>query len=92
MTEIKGNVVMVSWDWKDKAEAADLNVAQRLVPNGIWYSVDLSHFGGQSVEIIFEALPGPAGDVAYDWGGWSTPVLVDETLPAENDVSSTVPP
>jgi len=43
--------------------------------------VDLSRFGGQAVEIIFEALPGPDGNANYDWGGWSTPVLIDETLP-----------
>lgn len=48
-----------------------------------WFDeqVDLGHFGDQVVDIIFEALPGPAGDVSYDWGGWSTPVLIDETLP-----------
>jgi len=51
-----------------------------------WFDerVDLSRFGGQTVKIIFEALPGPAGNANYDWGGWSAPVLVDETLPGEN--------
>jgi 4-amino-4-deoxy-L-arabinose transferase-like glycosyltransferase/tetratricopeptide (TPR) repeat protein len=50
-----------------------------------WFDerVDLSQFGGQAVKIIFEALPGPAGDDSYDWGGWSWPVLVDET-PADS--------
>lgn len=43
--------------------------------------VDLSRFGGETVQIIFEATPGPAGDANYDWGGWSWPVLIDETLP-----------
>jgi hypothetical protein len=38
--------------------------------------VDLSPYGGQRVDLVFEALPGPAGDASYDWGGWSTPVLV----------------
>lgn len=41
---------------------------------------DLGRFGGQSVEIIFETLPGPAGDANFDWGGWSTPVLVNESM------------
>jgi hypothetical protein len=52
-----------------------------------WFDeqVDLSQFGGQSVEVIFEAGPGPEGNLNFDWGGWSTPVLLDETLPgAEN--------
>jgi tetratricopeptide (TPR) repeat protein len=54
-----------------------------------WFDerVDLGRFGGQVVDIIFEALPGPAGDGDYDWGGWSTPVLIDETLP-ENQIRS----
>lgn len=48
-----------------------------------WFDerVDLDRFGGESVEIIFEALPGPEDDADYDWGGWSTPVLIDETPP-----------
>jgi hypothetical protein len=33
------------------------------------------------VYIIFEALPGPADDYAFDWGGWSAPVIIDDTLP-----------
>jgi hypothetical protein len=46
-----------------------------------WFDerVDLSQFGGQAVEVVFEVLPGPRGDDSYDWGGWSWPVLVDET-------------
>jgi hypothetical protein len=48
-----------------------------------WFDerVNLSQFGGQSVDIIFEAGPGPEGNLNFDWGGWSTPVLLDETLP-----------
>jgi hypothetical protein len=38
--------------------------------------VNLSDYDGQTVDIIFEALPGLAGDTNYDWGGWSNPVLV----------------
>ncbi len=47
-----------------------------------WFDqeVDLSKFGGQSVEIIFEALPGPVDNYDFDWGGWSNPVLLDETV------------
>jgi hypothetical protein len=52
-----------------------------------WFDerVDLSRFGNRTVEIIFETLPGPAGDSDYDWGGWSEPVLIDETLPGPVD-------
>ena len=48
-----------------------------------WFDerVNLNEFGGQTVEIIFEALPGSAGNFDFDWGGWSTPVLIDETPP-----------
>ena len=42
--------------------------------------VDLSAYGGQTVDVIFEALPGPAGDANFDWGGWSTPVLVADSM------------
>ena len=43
-------------------------------------AVDLSTYGGQTVDVIFEALPGPAGDANFDWGGWSTPVLVADSM------------
>lgn len=48
-----------------------------------WFDekVDLSRFGGKTVEIIFEAMPGPNNDYNFDWGGWSNPVIIDETLP-----------
>jgi len=42
--------------------------------------VDLSSYGGQTVDIVFEALPGPAGDANFDWGGWSTPVIVADDM------------
>jgi len=42
--------------------------------------VDLSTYGGQTVELTFEALPGPAGDTSFDWGGWSRPVLVADDM------------
>jgi hypothetical protein len=43
-----------------------------------WFDarVDLSPYGGQAVELVFEVLPGSAGDASYDWGGWSSPQLV----------------
>ena len=43
-------------------------------------AVDLSAYGGQTVDIILETLPGPAGDADFDWGGWSTPVLVADDM------------
>jgi hypothetical protein len=48
-----------------------------------WFDeeVDLSRWGGKTVEVIFEVLPGPAGDEDYDWAGWSEPVLIDDTPP-----------
>jgi hypothetical protein len=45
--------------------------------------IDLERFGGQQVEIIFETRPGLRNDASSVWGGWSRPVLVDETLPGE---------
>lgn len=46
-----------------------------------WFDeqVNLNRFGGQEVEIIFEVLPGPAGNLNFDWGGWSLPVLIDDS-------------
>lgn len=48
-----------------------------------WFDerVDLSRFGGKTVEIIFESLPGPENNSNFDRGGWSQPVIVNETLP-----------
>ena len=48
-----------------------------------WFDerVDLSRFGGLTVDVVFEILPGPAGDADYDWAGWSDPVLIDDTPP-----------
>lgn len=43
-----------------------------------WFDnfLDLRSYGGQTVEIIFETLPGPNNNSNYDWGGWSTPMLI----------------
>lgn len=46
--------------------------------------VDLSPYGGQTIDLIFETLPGPAGDTCFDWGGWSTPVLVADDMAVLN--------
>ena len=45
-----------------------------------WQDVvlDLSRFGGRRIDIIFETLPGPNNNYAYDWGGWSAPVIVEK--------------
>ena len=44
-----------------------------------WFDerLDLSQFSGQAVEFLFETRPGPADNANFDWGGWSTPVLID---------------
>ena len=46
-----------------------------------WFDewVNLDRFGGQAVDIIFEALPGPKGNSNFDWGGWSQPILLDNS-------------
>jgi hypothetical protein len=42
-----------------------------------WFDthIDLDRFAGQTVEIHFVTLPGPAGDDRYDWSAWSAPGL-----------------
>jgi hypothetical protein len=42
--------------------------------------VDMSAYGGRSVDVVFETLPGPAGDSNADWGGWSMPVLIADDV------------
>jgi len=42
--------------------------------------LDLGSFAGQTVNLHFVTLPGPAGDERYDWGGWSAPVLIAPDL------------
>jgi len=37
------------------------------------HDVDLMDFAGQKVSFIFATTPGPRGDPAYDWAGWSNP-------------------
>jgi len=43
------------------------------------YTVDLSNYGGQTVQIIFVTTPGPLGDVFDDWAHWSRPLLLTKT-------------
>lgn len=53
--------------------------------------VDLSDYGGETVDIIFETLPGPQDDARYDWAGWSRPVLVADDMALLNqDIQVTV--
>jgi len=49
--------------------------------------VDLSAYGGETVDVIFETLPGPAGDANFDWGGWSTPVLVADDADSKHPMA-----
>jgi hypothetical protein len=35
------------------------------------FSVDLSRYAGQDVDLLFSTDPGPNGDPAYDWVGWA---------------------
>jgi tetratricopeptide (TPR) repeat protein/O-antigen ligase len=39
-----------------------------------WLS--LSPYAGQTITLVLETDPGPAGDDRYDWAGWGTPQLV----------------
>ncbi len=41
------------------------------------FALNLAAFGGREVNIIFETSPGPNNDPSYDWGGWSTPYIVE---------------
>jgi tetratricopeptide (TPR) repeat protein len=52
-----------------------------------WFDelVDLSQFGGQLVDLIFEAGPGPEGNLNFDRGGWSSPVLLDNSMSGLNN-------
>jgi len=45
---------------------------QRWYPN----TVDLSHYTGQTVTIIFKIDCGPTGDCRFDWAGWGEPRLL----------------
>jgi arylsulfatase A-like enzyme len=43
-----------------------------------WFDVqlDLSPWGGQSIDVFFETDGGPDGNTDYDWAFWSTPRIV----------------
>ena len=51
-----------------------------------WFDeqVDLNQFAGKTVDIIFEAKSGPSENVNFDWGGWSTPILVGKRVGLTN--------
>lgn len=38
-------------------------------------SIDLSDYGGQTIQLELMTLPGPAGNTRYDWAGWKHPVI-----------------
>jgi hypothetical protein len=40
------------------------------------FELDMTRFAGQTVDVHFVTRPGADGDNDYDWGGWSTPMLV----------------
>lgn len=35
------------------------------------FEVDLTPYAGKDVELLFSTDPGPSGNNAYDWGGWT---------------------
>jgi len=37
--------------------------------------IPLRQFAGQKVQVVLETQVGPAGNAAFDWGGWSQPRL-----------------
>ena len=41
------------------------------------YTIDLSTYAGQTINVIFETDAGPAGDYRYDWAGWGAPRLLE---------------
>ena len=42
-------------------------------PQAGWseFAIDLTEYAGQSIQIVLETGPGPAGDSTYDWTGWA---------------------
>ncbi len=42
------------------------------------FSIDLSAYAGQQVQLTLLTLPGPAGDGRYDWAGWGRPMIVQK--------------
>lgn len=38
--------------------------------SGRAFRIDLSKYAGQDIELLFSTDPGPAGNTAFDWGGW----------------------
>ena len=67
---------------------------QNNIAPGQWLpgSVDLTLFLNQTVRIRFQAGPGPSGDPAYAWGGWSGLQLSVVEKPANIDLTIAAPP
>jgi hypothetical protein len=42
--------------------------------------VDLTHYRGESIELLFSTDPGPRGDSSYDWAAWSGFHFDDEQM------------
>jgi tetratricopeptide (TPR) repeat protein/O-antigen ligase len=45
------------------------------------YSIDLTPYAGQDIEIQFETNAGPAGDNQFDWAGWGNPRIIAPLSP-----------
>jgi hypothetical protein len=41
------------------------------------YNVNLSHYAGQKVMLIFSTLPGPKNDTSWDWAWWGNPRIIN---------------
>jgi uncharacterized protein (TIGR03437 family) len=67
---------------------------QNDVSAGAWLagSVDLSAFLKQSVRVRFVSTPGPSGNTAYAWGGWSALQLSVTAKPSTAAFTMAVPP
>lgn len=55
--------------------------------NGRPFRVDLSRYAGKDVEILFSTDPGPNGNNAYDWAGWTRLRFVPLTGEATDSIS-----
>lgn len=53
--------------------------------NGRPFRVDLSPYAGKDVEVLFSTDPGPNGNNAYDWAGWTRLRFVSQQTSETND-------
>lgn len=67
---------------------------QNDISAGAWQagSLDLSAFLNQTVRIRFVTTPGPSGNTAFAWGGWSALQLAVTPKPSTVDFTLAVPP